>query len=84
MAMSREQFLLLKLAEESAEVAVMTLSATLVFLSEVIRRPVGSLTPDDAIVQDWLEENTAPLFRRETPGRVPAVGGPAHSGKIQT
>ena len=46
-------------AEELAGSKVMTLVQTLEYLSAVVRTPIGQLTPDDPLTQDWREEHNA-------------------------
>lgn len=46
-------------AEDTAGSTVMALVETLEFLTSVVRTPVGHLTPDDPLTQDYLEEHNA-------------------------
>jgi len=48
-----------KLAEMVAGSAVMTLVETLIYLSDVVRTPVGQLTPDSPLTQEWAEDENA-------------------------
>ena len=39
--------------------AVLTLAAKFKFLASIIRTPVGNLTPDSPLTQEWTEKTTA-------------------------